>query len=409
MKRFRFIPSLTWSHLPAPSCPPPSSPRGESHVFNIELVDDEGTAIEATLWREFAALQHSRLAVDRVYFVTGGQLKVADKRYATVRNPYTMHLDNRTGIEDAPEEQQAAASRMAAKLQYVPFNDLPAFINSRTTVDILGVATQVAPLGSVKRKSDQTELTRRDVTLVDASKRSVTVTLWGDLASGFGAEIESLTHPVVSIAAVRVSDYNGLSLSTVTRSSGMANMDTPEARKLREWYEGEGRSADIVAANEGLAGARGAGEKGPRPVVHLSAINDSQVYADSKPEYYSVYARFLSIREDQVRDGGQAQQPSCLSSFNCAPPFSSWDSMLKRPRTSPVPFDFLPPFSNHLSSPPPPGSPSTTWPPRRPTTARWWPTGTARTAATTTARRTSRARSAAGTSCWRAWRTPRAL
>ena len=37
-------------------------------------------------------------------------------------------------------------------------------------VDVIGVAITVGPLGSVKRKSDQTELTRREVTLVD--KRS---------------------------------------------------------------------------------------------------------------------------------------------------------------------------------------------------------------------------------------------
>jgi len=34
-------------------------------------------------------------------------------------------------------------------------------------VDILGVVTEVRPLGSVKRKTDQVELSRRDVTLVD--------------------------------------------------------------------------------------------------------------------------------------------------------------------------------------------------------------------------------------------------
>ena len=35
------------------------------------------------------------------------------------------------------------------------------------TVDLLGVVTEVKPLGSVKRKSDQAELSRRDLTLVD--------------------------------------------------------------------------------------------------------------------------------------------------------------------------------------------------------------------------------------------------
>jgi Replication protein A OB domain len=35
-------------------------------------------------------------------------------------------------------------------------------------VDLLGVVTTVGPLGSVKRKSDQSELQRRDITLLDS-------------------------------------------------------------------------------------------------------------------------------------------------------------------------------------------------------------------------------------------------
>ncbi len=42
-------------------------------------------------------------------------------------------------------------------------------------VDVVGVATTVTPLGSVKRKFDQTELQRRDVTLVDSRHRSLLI------------------------------------------------------------------------------------------------------------------------------------------------------------------------------------------------------------------------------------------
>jgi hypothetical protein len=40
-------------------------------------------------------------------------------------------------------------------------------ISLQMTVDVLGVLTAVAALGSVKRKTDNTELSRRDVTIVD--------------------------------------------------------------------------------------------------------------------------------------------------------------------------------------------------------------------------------------------------
>lgn len=44
---------------------------------------------------------------------------------------------------------------------------------TQMTVDVMGVVTQVAALGTVKRKADQSEIARRDVTIVD--KRCVEI------------------------------------------------------------------------------------------------------------------------------------------------------------------------------------------------------------------------------------------
>jgi ssDNA-binding replication factor A large subunit len=40
----------------------------------------------------------------------------------------------------------------------------------------------VGAIGSVKRKVDNSDLTRRDITLADSSRYSVVLTLWGDAA-----------------------------------------------------------------------------------------------------------------------------------------------------------------------------------------------------------------------------------
>jgi replication factor A1 len=159
---------------------------------------------------------------------------------------------------------------------------------------------QVSALGSVKRKSDQTELSRREVILVDQTGKSVAVTLWGDVAVHMGAELETLSHPVVTISSVKVGDYNGLSLSTITRSEIKVNPETAEARKLRTWYDGEGKDAAFVAANEGLPGQRAAGERGVRPLAFLADLSRAEIYADSKPEYHNLYARFTRIPDQQT-------------------------------------------------------------------------------------------------------------
>jgi len=53
------------------------------------------------------------------------------------------------------------------------------------------------------------------------SGKTVTVTLWGQAAEEAGAELEALTHALVSISACRVTDYNGAP-RTRTRSGRAA-------------------------------------------------------------------------------------------------------------------------------------------------------------------------------------------
>ena len=56
---------------------------------------------------------------------------------------------------------------MTARMEFVAIDQLAAFVDKKAPVDIVGVVTAVGALGSVKRKTDATELARRDVTLVD--------------------------------------------------------------------------------------------------------------------------------------------------------------------------------------------------------------------------------------------------
>jgi hypothetical protein len=56
---------------------------------------------------------------------------------------------------------------MTARLSFVPIDQLAAYVDKKAPVDLVAVVAAVAPLGQVKRKSDATELSRRDVTLVD--------------------------------------------------------------------------------------------------------------------------------------------------------------------------------------------------------------------------------------------------
>ncbi|DBB18305.1 TPA: hypothetical protein ACH3X3_003260 [Trebouxia sp. C0006] len=269
-------------------------------VFSIELVDEQGTQIEASVWRDLADRYYDLLEESKVYYVSKGKVKPANKTYSSVRNDYQLHLDSGSEIEECPDQD---TSKMQAKLSIVPIDQLSLFIGKKAGIDMMGVVTSVGQLGSVKRKSDNSELSRRDVTLLDQSQKTVTMTLWGETAQEKGPLLEAQDCPVITVTACRVSDYNGVSVSAGQRSDIQINPDTPEAQALRQWYDFEGRTASTQHAGEGLANARGSsGGGGSQERVTLQQLVKSPAdmpSPDAKPEYHNAICTVANIDPQQ--------------------------------------------------------------------------------------------------------------
>jgi replication factor A1 len=79
---------------------------------------------------------------------------------------------------------------------------------------------------------------KRDITLADESRKTVVVSLWNDLATGIGQELLDMADqsPVIAIKSLKVGDFQGVSLSTISRSNVVINPESPEAKKLKSWY-----------------------------------------------------------------------------------------------------------------------------------------------------------------------------
>lgn len=63
------------------------------------------------------------------------------------------------------------------------------------------------------------------------------VSLWNDLATSVGQELLDMADksPVVAIKSLKVGEFQGVSLSALSKSIIVVDPDTPEAKKLRSW------------------------------------------------------------------------------------------------------------------------------------------------------------------------------
>ncbi|WIA41863.1 hypothetical protein OEZ86_009188 [Tetradesmus obliquus] len=268
-----------------------------SRVFNVELADAAGSQIQATFWREAAEKYLDVLQEGKVYYFSKFQVKVANKQYATVRNDYELHFDNRTEVEEAADQGGIDG---AAQVELVPLDKLPRFVGRKMPVDVLGVVTHCGPLGTIKRKADNSELPRRDVTIADSSRCSVVLTLWADQASR--AELDGCEGQLLQVTCVRVGDYNGCSLSAVTRSQVSVNPESAAADALRKWWQAEGSSAALTPL--GQASAAGGAGGGPRN-NKLQFLSDVMVEEDipspdAKPTYHDVVVSVVQVQDSQT-------------------------------------------------------------------------------------------------------------
>ena len=77
--------------------------------------------------------------------------------------------------------------------------------------DLIGVVQSVSPTMSIRRRTDNEMIPKRDITLADESKKTVVVSLWNDLATGVGQELLDMADksPVIAIKSLKVGDFQG--------------------------------------------------------------------------------------------------------------------------------------------------------------------------------------------------------
>jgi replication factor A1 len=204
--------------------------RGPGTLFSVDLLDESGE-IRATGFNETCAKFYDVLAEGRVFFIRGGKIKPANRKFSSVDHEYEVTLDNTTEIWEAPDDG-ATAALPQIKFNLVPLARLAEMpVEGNSGVDVLGVIVDVGALGSIIAKASRNEIAKRDLQLQDASACIISCTLWGDDAVRF-EERGGAVGTVVAVKGARMSDYGGRSLSVSNASTLVVNPDTAEAREL---------------------------------------------------------------------------------------------------------------------------------------------------------------------------------
>ena len=112
-----------------------------------------------------------------------------------------------------------------------------------------------------------------------------------------------LTHPVVAIKNVRVSDYNGVSLSSVGSSTVQINPDMPEVFDLKGWFEGldESSKASFESKTQARTGMGGGGEGRQDSIKTFGEVKAERLGQGSeRGDYYSAIGTVVMLQKERA-------------------------------------------------------------------------------------------------------------
>ena len=191
-----------------------------------------------------------------------------DSRYSkNTSSDYEISISNDTVIQECDEDGNCPN----VTYQFRKISEAGECLNG--FMDLIAVIKDIKEVDTVMRKNTNKELVKREVTLVDDSNSEVNLTLWGDGATSFQAEIED----VLVAKNIKVTEFNGVSLSqslnTIIEINAESQMD--RVAELKGWYTRTKETLQITK----LTNRQGVGANAPWE--NLFEINAENIQAEN--------------------------------------------------------------------------------------------------------------------------------
>ncbi|KAL5995365.1 Replication protein A 70 kDa DNA-binding subunit A [Asimina triloba] len=267
--------------------------KGDGKVFSFDLLDADGGEIRVTCFNAVVDRFYDSIEVGRVYQISKGSIKPAQKNFNHLNNEWEILLDSTSTVDICPDEDCSIPKQ---QFSFRPIIEIE-HAESNSILDLIGVVTSVNPAVTILRKNGM-ETQRRILNLKDESGRSVELTLWGDFCNKEGRELQEMVDsslfPVLAVKAGKVSDFSGKSVGTISSTQLFVNPDLPEACKVRDWFDRGGKEASTRSISHDVMPVGQQNEI--RKTV--SQIKDEGLGRAGKPDWVTVKGTISFIKAD---------------------------------------------------------------------------------------------------------------
>eukprot|EP00347_Sterkiella_histriomuscorum_P012018 403370207 len=269
--------------------------KGEGVLLNADLIDHEGTQIQATFFGEAAHKYDQMLHENHVYLFSNGQVKIANKKFTSIKNDHCLTFDQNAEISEVQDDNQIKSQGFS----FVTLRNIEKVMAGQA-IDVIGVITEISNTSSIPLKSGQNK-DRRNITIADESEAKISLSLWGNLCTQYSYE----EGQVMAVKNVRVSDYGGKSLNCGDDHSLIyLNPADKRTDQLMQWSQTGGAKKNL----QNLSGGVGGGDSGSRDNYRLvREMSDTLLHENSDrndktaPQYFKLSGYISKILYDENR------------------------------------------------------------------------------------------------------------
>ncbi|XP_045788863.1 replication protein A 70 kDa DNA-binding subunit A [Trifolium pratense] len=267
--------------------------RGDGKVFSFDLLDSDGGEIRVTCFNAVVDRFYDAIEVGKVYLISKGNLKPAQKNFNHLKNDWEVMLDLNSTVELCPDEDGSIPRQ---QFSFRPISDIEN-VENNAILDVIGVVTFVSPTVPILRKNGM-ETQRRILNLKDNSGRSVELTLWGEFCNREGQKLQEMVDagvfPILAVKAGKVNEFSGKSIGSISTTQLFINPDFPEAQSLRSWFDQVGKDSASLSVSKDIT------HGGPKNEIRktVSQIKDEGLGRSDKPDWITLRAAISFIKTD---------------------------------------------------------------------------------------------------------------
>ncbi|MES1920503.1 Rpa1ap, partial [Bonamia ostreae] len=117
---------------------------GSGKVMSVDLLDESGTEIRATMFNEAVDRFGDVFAEDKVYVIARGRVKLANKKFTHIRNDYEITLDAESVVQVVVDDRRIGKENY----NFSALRDLES-ADENSFVDVLAVVSRIDPVASI--------------------------------------------------------------------------------------------------------------------------------------------------------------------------------------------------------------------------------------------------------------------